>query len=236
MASPRSLAASRVKFYSDGMRVKWHFVSAALGVLVVIAACDKPVDAGDPVAAVPADPWVAPQGVTQPAAEIYASCASCHMADGSGRSDGTVPRLAGQRAAVLEHKLHKLQTGAVTLPVMVPYARSLQSAEVTAVARYLASLPVASYPAGTTQGASMYSAHCAACHGAQGEGNDAMLAPRLCGQHAAYLARRMAEIAINRRADADPAMMAIVQSLDIAQLKDVAAWLELGHCDTQGGP
>ena len=33
---------------------------------------------------------------------VYAHCASCHLHDGSGRPDGSIPRLNGQRRAVLE--------------------------------------------------------------------------------------------------------------------------------------
>lgn len=207
-----------------------------LVVLTGLVSCDRPVDAGAPVADVPASPWIAAQGALDPAAEIFASCASCHMADGSGRAEGTVPRLAGQLESVLVHKLQKLQAGAVTLPVMQPYARSLTAGDVDAVAHYIAQLPVPEFPRASTTGESGYRAYCVSCHGPSAEGNAALLAPRLCGQHAAYITRRMDEIALNRRGDADPAMAGVVQVLSAAQGQEISDWLARGHCASEVQP
>ena len=85
-------------------------------------------------AALAAIAWLAARGPTEvEASEIasalaptgapgapaaYAHCASCHLHDGSGRPDGSIPRLNGQRRAVLENKLHRLRGGMMRLPVM----------------------------------------------------------------------------------------------------------------------
>jgi cytochrome c553 len=79
----------------------------------------------------------APEG--EPAS--YAHCASCHLHDGSGRPDGSIPRLAGQRRSVLENKLYRLRAGTMRLPVMDPFARTLAPDEITEIARYLSSMP-----------------------------------------------------------------------------------------------
>lgn len=206
--------------------------AVATAAAIATAGCSERIDGGRPVAAVPADPWVVAAPSDPAAAELFASCASCHMADGSGRPDGTIPRLAGQREAALAHKLTKLRDGTTFLPVMTAFARSLTEEEVRTVARYVATLPVPVAGIRPTDGGEDYRAVCAACHGPAGEGNDALLAPRLCGQHAPYLVRRMDESAANTRGDADPAMAAIVANLPDATRQRIAAWLAAGDCGT----
>lgn len=197
--------------------------------------CADRVDSGAPVANLPDDPWVAPANASDPRSALFASCASCHMADGGGRSDGTVPRLAGQRATIVASKLQKLQSGATFLPVMLPFARALTAAESQSVADYVAGLPVPRHAARTDEGAQDYAALCATCHGARGEGSDTLLAPRLCGQHAAYLERRMDEIVANVRGDADPAMAAIVGPVPPATRATIAGWLAGAACEPEVG-
>jgi cytochrome c553 len=163
-------------------------------------------------------------------AEAYGSCASCHMADASGRPDGAIPRLAGQSSAVLAHKLRRLQRGETELPVMVPFARALGDEEIDGIARYLSTLPV---PVGTPvsePGRAAYGNSCAACHGPAGEGSDALLAPRLCGQHGGYLTRRVDEIVANTRGDADAAMAAVVSGLAPEVIVQIADFLQSGAC------
>lgn len=154
--------------------------------------------------------------------EAYASCASCHLADGSGRPDGSVPRLAGQLPEVLEAKLRSIAAGELDLPVMAPFARALSDAEIGLVAEHLSGLPVVPDVVGVPDplGAPLYVAHCAACHGLGGEGHAGLLAPRVCGQHAGYVLRRLATQ--GERADADPAMTAVVAGLDEEQRVAIA--------------
>jgi cytochrome c oxidase cbb3-type subunit 3 len=176
---------------------------------------------------------LAPTGsVSAPPA--YAHCASCHLHDGSGRPDGSIPRLNGQRRAILEHKLFRLRAGMTRLPVMDPFARTLQPAEVGELARYLSELP--DTPAKSLEltdeermeGATLYSEHCASCHGARGEGHDGLFASRLCGQYAGYLERRLQEVRDQTRGDADAVMKAVVDGLPEVDLSPVVHWLAAG--------
>ncbi len=185
--------------------------------------------------AVARDPWVASAPTDHEGAALFAACASCHMADGSGRPDGSVPRLAGQREAIVVAKLDRLRRGEVYLPLMIPFARAMTDADVHKIARYVAALPETPTASTEGQGADLYAATCAACHGRSAEGDDARLAPRLCGQHAPYVLRRMQETIDDRRGDADPAMAAIVSSLDEAQRATIAAWLAAGSCAPEAG-
>jgi len=189
--------------------------------------CSEQIDAPAPVAELPDSPWVLNEVADVVSAELYAACASCHMADASGRSDGLVPRLAGQLEKVLIHKLQKLRDGTVTLPVMVPFARALTPVEVTQVAHYIAALPS---PKSGVASNKNYVTYCAGCHGSEGQGNDVLLAPKLCGQHEQYLSRRMIEITQNLRGDADMGMVATLDTMEQYMRDDIAQWLAAGQC------
>lgn len=70
---------------------------------------------------------------------------------------------------------------------------------------------------------------CASCHGAQGEGNQALGAPRLAGQNAAYLARQLHNFKEGKRAydpkDKDGATMrAAAIGLGDAEMATLAAY------------
>ena len=93
---------------------------------------------------------------------LFVSIGCSERVDASGRSDGLVPRLAGQLENVLIHKLQKLRDGMITLPVMVPFASALTSVEITQIAHYIATLPS---PKGGVASNKNYAAYCAGCHG-----------------------------------------------------------------------
>ncbi len=173
---------------------------------------------------------------TTPAGEppAFAHCVSCHLHDGSGRPDGSIPRLAGQRRAVLENKLYRLRAGTMHLPVMDPYARTLLPSEVTEIAIYLSQLPeieIASSAASDEErarGAALFAQHCVACHGENGEGDDGLFASRLCGQYAGYLARRLEEAAAGTRGTADAIMQGVVDTVPTDDLGLIVTWLAAG--------
>ncbi len=170
---------------------------------------------------------------------VYAHCASCHLHDGSGRPDGSIPRLAGQRRAVIEAQLYRLRAGIVRLPVMQAFARTLAPEEVGQVAAYLSALPATwetpnHAPTDTRLGAPLYAEHCASCHGVNGEGHDGLFAPRLCGQYATYLDRRLDEIAERRRGDADAIMATALKTVPTEDLHPIVAFLASGKgCPTE---
>jgi len=213
-------------------------ISKHLYVLVFLSlcsACAETIDSPDPTANVPNSPWVLSGNEDKNGAEVYAACASCHMADASGRSDGLVPRLAGQSEKVLFHKLQKLRNGKVTLPVMLPFARALSESELDQVVHYISRLP-SSFSKGikdsstTTSSNKKYAKYCSACHGDEGQGNDVIMAPKLCGQHAAYLERRLSEIESDLRGDADLGMVATLKPLNTKTRTEISQWLASGQC------
>lgn len=163
----------------------------------------------------------------------YAHCASCHLHDGSGRPDGSIPRLNGQLQAVLEHKLRRLRAGMIRIPVMDPFARTLAPGEVSEVAAYLAGLPDTSIaprrdPEAVEEGAALYASHCASCHGDHGEGDEGFLASRLCGQYAGYLERRLLEVQSGARAGADAVMRGVLEGVPQSALEPIVSWLAHG--------
>lgn len=174
-----------------------------------------------------------PTPAGEPAA--FKHCVSCHLHDGSGRPDGSIPSLTAQRRAVLENKLYRLRAGMMRLPVMDPYARTLPPKEISDIAMYLSELPALdAVPSDASkeeraQGASLYAQHCVACHGANAEGNDGLLASRLCGQYAGYLERRLAEAAAGTRGAADAIMQGVVKTVPADDLRPIVAWLAAGE-------
>lgn len=200
--------------------------------------------AAEPMLPPSGDPW-ATRAVTTPAlqagAKIYAFCASCHLADGGGRPDGAIPRLAGQPAEIVAAKLESIRKGTTYLPVMAAFVNSLSPAEVKAVAAYIAALPAPQYLGhgdgkSLSQGEKSYAANCAACHGERGAGNVALRAPRLCGQHAGYTVRRIDEVVRNTRGDANAGMAALAKPLSASERAAVADYLSRGQCDGAAQP
>ncbi len=176
---------------------------------------------------------LAPTGAAD-APAAYAHCASCHLHDGSGRPDGAIPRLNGQRQAVLESKLHRMRAGLTSLPVMDPFARTLDAREVGEVAKYLSELPetpthsVDVPEASREEGATSFAELCASCHGANGEGHDGLFASRLCGQYEGYMARRLDEVRAGTRGDADAVMQGVLRGIGERDLAPVLRWLSAG--------
>ncbi len=212
--------------------------SLLLGVLLLSACVGSDERGPDGVGL--RDPWLAPAVPSDPTRAagrlVFASCASCHLADGGGRTDGSIPRLAGQDAAILERRLRGLFDGSVYLPVMTPFARALSDMEIEQVSAYLSSLPrpgAVGIGPGTQveHGAVLYGAVCLNCHAAGAMGQPALNAPRLCGQHEAYLLRRMAEMAGANPRASDPAMVAVAAGLSLDARRAVSDHLSRLRCE-----
>lgn len=68
------------------------------------------------------------------------NCARCHGADGEGRGNGAIPRLAGQREGYLLASLQAYARGKRHSGIMQPVAAGLDAAQMQALARHYASL------------------------------------------------------------------------------------------------
>lgn len=140
----------------------------------------------------------------------YAICATCHSPDGAGNVALNAPRLAGQESWYIDRQLKLFRDGARgTAPGdtqgMQMRAMAMAVAQPDAVANliaYIETLPVTPAPAtvagDAVAGKTAY-AVCAACHGQQAEGNQALGGPRLAGLDDWYLVRQLDNFKNNRR-------------------------------------
>lgn len=120
---------------------------------------------------------------------LYKVCAGCHGFSGEGNEIVGAPSLAGQETWYLARQIGNYQHGirggngddalGVSMAMM---AQALTSEEHSAdVVAYINTLPRPTPAAGAgdpARGASLY-APCVACHGEQGQGNEALQAPAL---------------------------------------------------------
>jgi cytochrome c553 len=176
------------------------------------------------------DAWSAGGASGSVGANVFESCASCHLSQAQGRSDGSIPRLAGQLPEIVVGKLASIREGHTYLPVMKAFAVALSKEETDSVAAFIASRPEPTdigHGDGEqlAMGGAVYANMCQACHGATAMGQLELGAPRLCGQHHGYLLRRLDEAEGNLRGDASAAMVAVVDVLTSQQRYAVTDYL-----------
>ncbi|MFO1327317.1 MAG: c-type cytochrome [Rubrivivax sp.] len=185
--------------------------------------------------------------------EINETCAACHGELGQGGKKGEYPRLAGQRAAHLADQLKAFRKRSrINIP-MYPYTqeRELSDGDIDDVTAYLAQieLPMAwpefkptddaltrltltervmilpRAPGDLDNGARLYKAECAACHGKDGMGRGKF--PRLVGQYTAYLKRQVELFVKGDRPHDEVELKGILNTLPEAQVQDILAYLTL---------
>ena len=132
----------------------------------------------------------------------YAVCAACHGQQGEGNVAMNAPRIAGQEGWYIARQLAAFRDGIRgTAPgdtygmQMRPMAMAVAdpTAEANLIA-YIESLPVVdAAPTITGDAAAGQAGYavCAACHGQNAEGNEAMGGPRLAGLDDWYLVRQI---------------------------------------------
>lgn len=134
--------------------------------------------------------------------EIYsAHCSACHQSNGEGSIALGAPNLSGLSEAYVARQLHLFQSnlrGAsaedIQGQMMKASVLMLSDAELKKLAYYvgnMADVSVNSEKQSTGfRGRGLYST-CSSCHGAQGEGNSALGAPRINQQYPWYLKRQL---------------------------------------------
>ena len=172
----------------------------------------------------------------------FATCVACHQANGEGNQPLNAPRIGGYGAWYVARQLEMFKSGArgsdpKDLPgqQMRPMAMTLADDQaVEDVAAYVESLappkPAATVEGDAGTGKALY-AVCAACHGVNGEGNNAVNAPPLAGQHDWYLVRQLQYYKDGTRGTASgdifgAQMRPMAMTLaDEQAIKDVAAYI-----------
>lgn len=171
-----------------------------------------------------------------------APCMTCHGADGAGMAAAGFPALALLDPGYMSKQLQDFKSGARASAVMAPTVAQLDAAQMDAVSRYYASLPLpvaaaeASADADAAQLAlgrtlveegdwSRYIVPCGSCHGPGNTGVGAEF-PALAGQHAAYIKQQLqAWQNGSRHNDPNQLMLAIAERLSAAEIDAVAAYL-----------
>ncbi len=174
--------------------------------------------------------------------KAYAVCASCHGANGEGVTALNGPRLAGLQAGYLTRQLANFKGGIrgadpkdVYGAQMAPMSMTLaDDAAIENVVAYIGTLeapkPEATVDGDAAAGKAAYGV-CQSCHGANGEGIDALNAPRLAGQHDWYIVRQLKNYKAGIRGtnpkDAYGAQMRPMSMTlaDEAAVKNVAAYI-----------
>ena len=159
--------------------------------------------------------------------ELAQNCVTCHGFDGNNLSS-LYPSLAGLPADYLVAQLEAFATGTRDEPRMGPLAKSLRAEEVRLLADYYAERAVRTneyrvFNAERLEQTKSLLATCAACHGAQLQGDSARepKTPRLAGQGEDYLSRQLQDFRSGKRVDSSGTMKALAQSLsdeDITRL------------------
>ncbi|MEX2469838.1 MAG: c-type cytochrome [Pseudohongiellaceae bacterium] len=140
-------------------------------------------------------PAMAAEEGREPYDNLY--CDTCHGADGIGNEGVQAPRLAGMEPWYLRRQLQNFREGIRGMHpqdtqglAMQPMAAKLNDAEIDEVIEWVETwdyVPAEPTIAGNaTAGRQAYRV-CASCHGANGEGVEALGAPQLAGQNDWYL-------------------------------------------------
>ncbi len=165
--------------------------------------------------------------------KTYQLCASCHADNGWGKKDGSFPVIAGQHRSVIIKQLADIRARNRDNPTMFPFAGNdvIGGAQgLEDVAEYISQLPkntVVGQGDGLqlAKGKKMFKQMCSACHGDKGQGNAVSFFPRIQGQHYAYMLRQLQWMRDGRRKNANPAMLAIIKSMDDETLGAVADYI-----------
>lgn len=164
---------------------------------------------------------------------LFSICSECHGRLGEGNASGWPPQIAGQHRAVIAKELVDYRAGVRWYDPMERIAgRHVLHAvqDIADVAAYAASLPPS---ADTTLGpvrsaaraAGIYRARCEWCHGAQGEGSEERLVPRVAGQQYEYLLRQLQDTIGARRPNMQAQHLRLLEGRSVEELQDLAAYM-----------
>ena len=186
-----------------------------------------------------------------------AACAACHGADGNPSVD-MYPRIAGQTERYIAQQLALIANGqrsAGAVAAMVPFVTSLSPQDMRDIGAYFATKKGGAGLADDSKvsegpykdmpfheiGQQLYRGGdasrgipaCMACHGPSGSGNPGPAYPRLAGQHADYLARRLQEYRSGQSNETDrhlfDVMAQVTHSLSDQEIQALASYLQGLH-------
>ncbi|PCK07564.1 MAG: cytochrome c oxidase subunit II [Alteromonadaceae bacterium] len=137
---------------------------------------------------------------------LYAICSGCHQKNGEGNGALNAPKLAMQSSKYLIRQLHYYKQGVRGAHEQDEYGKQMANmaavladdAAINHVVSYIATLgngdserEKPSITSGNIDSGKSLFRKCSVCHGHQGEGNNALNAPRLAGLQDWYLKRQL---------------------------------------------
>lgn len=167
---------------------------------------------------------------------VLANCSRCHGADGGGRGDGAVPRLAGQSEAYLLGTLQAYANGKRHSGIMQPVAAGLEPQVMNELAKHFSGLPVsvpavAAAPEALARGKALAERglpargipSCVHCHGPKRSPRNPMY-PGIAGQHARYLKQQLELFSAGTRGGSEylHVMHSVVQRLTPEHMQALA--------------
>ncbi len=171
----------------------------------------------------------------------FSICGACHGMQGQGNKELSAPRIAGLPAWYAARQLQSFASGMRGGPAadktsrqMAIFALNLSATDISNLTAYLESLPGPATVDGQPISADAQNAgqaayqQCAACHGPNAEGTEALGAPPLRGLDSWYLKKQLHDFKAGIRgydaADTYAASMrAIAQTIDTEETADVIA-------------
>ena len=216
-----------------------------------------PIPDNAPVQATPLAEAKATWGDAKAGATKAGACAACHGLDGNP-TDAQYPRLAGMPERYIAHQLALFKSGERSsgmAAVMQPFAAALSAQDMRDVGAYLATQKAGAGVAddsviatGPNAGMKFYEVGqrlfrsgdaargipaCMACHGPAGAGNPGPAYPRIGGQQAAYVARRLQEYRAGTTTEREPRlfhiMAAVTKPLTDEEIQSLASYVQGLH-------
>jgi cytochrome c553 len=173
---------------------------------------------------------------------LYGSCAACHGDSGQGDPTVSAPRIAGLPRWYVQAQLERFQRGQrgehpddlEGLRMRAMSRQMMTEAETAAVAQYVADMPpvinaVTRTDTDPAAGQAVF-AICATCHGANGEGSEAVNAPPLAGMDDWYFELQLQKFRAGIRGSAPgdtigPIMRAMSTTVQPDVINDLAAYV-----------
>jgi cytochrome c553 len=166
-----------------------------------------------------------------PGAQKALVCSACHGFAGNSPGN-TVPIIAGMAPNYFKKAIKDYAEGRRPSPEMEPYSKYVLQAGSEDIADYFAVQTrqpprTRSDPNAVKRGAAL-AGQCAACHGANGEGDAFRTVPALRGQPAGYLQLQLTILKENKRkledATVDEAKRTMLKPMSEADLASLAAY------------
>lgn len=175
-------------------------------------------------------------------AEIFnGMCNRCHGSQGQGMKGLEAPLIAGMPAWYVEGQVLKFRqdlrgTHPKDMPGMRmrPMANTLRESDIPLIAKYVEKMPAQQampIDGGDPKKGEATFATCAACHGADGKGNQAMGAPNLAMQDGWYLVTQLKNFkggirGADSRDSFGSMMRPMATALSDEMMKDVVAYIQ----------